>query len=70
MVAHLGTYVPTYDFDWFAGVVSTWLRGALPLPDPGNSDVWNTNIVDSLGAMAPLAGLAGGLALARQQLEP
>ncbi|NIM61866.1 MAG: hypothetical protein GTO30_09480 [Acidobacteria bacterium] len=61
MVAHLGTYEPTYDFEWIAAAVSTLMRGALPLPDPGSPDVWNTNIVDALGAGAPLAGLLGGL---------
>ncbi|NIV76437.1 MAG: hypothetical protein GWN37_16865, partial [Gammaproteobacteria bacterium] len=55
MVAHLGTYEPTYDFEWIAAAVSTLMRGALPLPDPGSPDVWNTNIVDALGAGAPLA---------------
>lgn len=39
MVAHLGTYRPSYDFEWLAGAVSTWMRGALPLPDPDRKSV-------------------------------
>jgi len=60
---HLGVYQPGYDFEWFATVMSTLLRGALPLPDPGSASVWNTHLVDTLGPGAAAAGLVLGVAL-------
>ena len=60
---HLGVYQAGYDFEWFAAAMSTLLRGGLPLPDPGNASVWNTNLVDALGAGSGVAGLLAGLGL-------
>ncbi len=61
--AHLGVYQPSYDFEWFAAVMSTLLRGALPLPDPGSASVWNTHLVDTLGSGAAMVGLVLGVSL-------
>lgn len=60
---HLGVYQPGYDFEWFAAAMSTLLRGGLPLPDPWDASVWNTNIVDALGAGAATVGLLAGIGL-------
>ena len=60
---HLGVYQPGYNFEWFAAAVSTFLRGGIPLPDPGNTHVWNSNLVDQLGAGAAPVGLLAGIAL-------
>ena len=60
---HLGVYQPGYDFEWFATAMSTILRGGLPLPDPGDAAVWNTNFVDALGSASTIAGLLGGVGL-------
>jgi hypothetical protein len=60
---HLGVYQPGYNFEWFAAAVSTFLRGGLPLPDPGNTHVWNSNLIDQLGAGTAPVGLLAGIAL-------
>jgi hypothetical protein len=60
---HLGVYQPSFDFKWLAAALSTPLRGAIPLPDPGSGSVWNTHLVDALGAGAAIAGIVLGLAL-------
>jgi hypothetical protein len=60
---HLGVYQPGYSFKWFAEATSTLLRGGLPLPEPGNTHLWNSNFVDALGTAATPLGLLAGAAL-------